>query len=214
MKQIVRRFGKTFSQLNFFHFSCFQAGKTERWFWAELSAHISGICAETQAWYLILHGTSPFRCFSDHMFTDSAYFCSFAAGLALFALLILRWSFLAGSFHPMTNWSIKNALYEKSVRRRKSISNEKPSSSPLAQGSLAWRWLNLDRAPLLPVQICPVASLTRHTTTFDLFLWNVWLTLFFEEIQRKKNRKPCSSKKDVTLWLWRKQKSWSKTTKL
>ena len=29
---------------------------------------------KTQAWYPILHCTSPFRCFSDHMFMDSTYF--------------------------------------------------------------------------------------------------------------------------------------------
>ena len=58
------------------------------------------LCGKTQAWYPILHCTRPFHCFSDHMFTDSAYFPpnfrSFAAGLALLVSLILRWSCLAG----------------------------------------------------------------------------------------------------------------------
>ena len=66
-------------------------GKTERRFWAEFSAHNSCIWAG----YPILYCTRPFRCFSVHMFTDSAYFPTTCTDFAYFPL-ILRWSCLAG----------------------------------------------------------------------------------------------------------------------
>ena len=92
---------------------------TVRWFWAELSAHISGICAEKlKAWYPILHCTSPFRCFSDQMFMDCGDLPpisrSFAAGVALFLLLILHWSCLAGWYthtRPRLVGTCRDKLY-------------------------------------------------------------------------------------------------------
>ena len=53
-------------------------GKTERRFWAELSAHISSICAEfvQKNSIMVPHHPlyKPIPLFSDHKFMDSTYF--------------------------------------------------------------------------------------------------------------------------------------------
>ena len=65
----------------------FIPGKTEWRFWAELSAHINSIWAEfvRKNSSMVPHPpcTSPFRCFSDHMFMDSTYFLLLSAHIVL-----------------------------------------------------------------------------------------------------------------------------------
>ena len=83
-----------------------QIAVSEQAYWSRLWAHLArqngdfgrncppisaafgrNLGGKSQAWYPILHCTSPFRCFSDHMFTDSTYFPpvfrSFCAGPVL-----------------------------------------------------------------------------------------------------------------------------------
>ena len=55
---------------------------------------VQNLGRKTQAWYLILHGTSPLRCFFDHMFIyRSAYFllicCRFIAFCSIDIALVL-----------------------------------------------------------------------------------------------------------------------------